>query len=67
MRNFAKENGGAIYISISKSKSMVNDQLLANCNFSDNHAENGGAIYNNDYYIIRESILYFINNSANKN
>lgn len=66
-RNSAVENGGAVYINLDKLDYLINNQLLLNCSFTDNHATNGGAIYNNNYYMIGESTFTFINNSASGN
>ena len=66
-RNIAGENGGAIYINISNTTAMVNEQMLSNCYFIENHAKNGGAIYNNDSYRFYAEPLYFMNNSAEEN
>lgn len=44
-RNSAAINGGAIYIDIPNTSSMIEQQLLTNCNFTQNNAKNGGALY----------------------
>lgn len=65
--NIAGENGGAVYIDISNTSSMINEQKLSDCYFIDNHAKNGGGIYNNNFYRFSEAPLYFRNNSAEEN
>lgn len=54
-RNSAAINGGAIYIDISNTSSMIEQQLLTNCNFTQNNAKNGGALY------FRQVIVYMDN------
>ena len=68
--NSASGNGGAIFTQIRNTEALVNNQRLINCNFTDNYAKNGGAIYNNDYYRIsgcNGSSYHFINNHADEN
>ena len=64
--NSALGNGGAIYINIIDRDTLVENQVLTNCNFSFNHGKNGGAIYCNEYYKISGSEFIFINNSADE-
>uniref|UniRef100_UPI00388FE090 hypothetical protein n=1 Tax=Methanobrevibacter sp. TaxID=66852 RepID=UPI00388FE090 len=66
-RNTAKNNGGAIYLNISNTSVLVERQVLTDCNFTENSAMNGGALYCNEFYRITDGTFNFIKNSAKQN
>ncbi|WP_407377399.1 right-handed parallel beta-helix repeat-containing protein, partial [Methanobrevibacter sp.] len=66
-RNSANGNGGAIYADVSNTAVMIEHQILTDCNFTENSAKNGGALYCGGSYRVTDGTLNFIKNTAEEN